>query len=214
MLETQNLQLMKEINLTYRTRKQQLVLIGGKAGVGKTEAAKYLYRNLFLNYIGLNISHTLFAQPIKDIARSVFGWDGNKDGKGRRLLQAIGTEAGREYNEDIWNQHLESRELSNIFPNHFVLVDDWRFPNEKSYFEGKNFYELTCIRIESHRSNLPENTSDHISENSLSISKVENLVYNNDSYYNFSIFNNGDFDEFYTKLDKVLDYLKTKIVTE
>ena len=42
------------------------------------------------------------AAPIKELAEEYFSWDGKKDKKGRRLLQVLGTEAGREYNENLW----------------------------------------------------------------------------------------------------------------
>ncbi len=206
---------LKITNATHRTRKQQIVLFSGKAGSGKTEAAKHIYKSLYLSYEGLNLVHTSFATPIKEIAYSVFNWDGKKDGKGRRLLQVIGTEAGREYNENIWVQKLEERELSSIFPNHFVLVDDWRYPNEKSYFENKHFYDVTSIRIERKENPyLLEDGMAHLSENAIPASKREELVYNKDNYYNFTIFNDSSLENYYSKLDEVLEYLKTKIVTE
>ena len=195
----------------YRTKKINLVLIGGKAGVGKTTAAECLTDAMSM-YNRLLVSHTAFAKPIKEIAYSIFHWDGNKDDKGRRLLQVIGTEAGREYNENIWVEYLENNELSSLFPNNFVFVDDWRFPNEKYYFEKNYLFDLTTIRIENDRDKLPQNTSTHVSEISLPSAEIENLVYNKDSYYNFSVFNNGTIEEFYKKLDNVVSYLSTKVI--
>jgi energy-coupling factor transporter ATP-binding protein EcfA2 len=197
----------------YRTKKINLVLIGGKAGVGKTTAATYLNGYLQIFYPSLNISHTAFAKPIKEIATSIFHWDGNKDGKGRRLLQVIGTDAGREYNENIWVEYLENNELSGLFPNNFVFVDDWRFPNEKSYFESNFLFDITSIRISSgFLSALPQNISNHASETSLPLSEKENLVYNKDAYYNFEIDNQYSLEELYKKLDSVASYLTTKVI--
>lgn len=205
----------------FRTKKIQLVLIGGRAGVGKTTAAQELCGRL-LKYDGLQVVHTAFANPIKDIAREIFHWDGNKDEKGRRLLQVIGTDAGREYNENIWIEYLENR-LLNMFPPHFVLVDDWRFPNEKEYFEGDPLFDLTTIRIENSRSNIPENVSSHASENSLPNGVFEDLTKSiehtwsdgniSDAMYDFVVFNDGTLEEFYKKLGSVVSYLQTKIIT-
>jgi hypothetical protein len=195
----------------YRTRKINLVLVGGKAGVGKTTAAAYL-TDMMTKYNNLLISHTAFAKPIKEIAYSIFKWDGNKDDKGRRLLQVIGTEAGREYNENIWVEYLENNELNSLFPNNFVFVDDWRFPNEKSYFQNNFMFDITTIRIENDRDKLPKNQSIHASEISLQSAEIENLVYNESEYYNFSIFNNSTIEEFYNKLDSVVAYLSTKVI--
>lgn len=195
-----------------RTKKINLVLIAGKAGAGKTETASFLYHELV--NMGLQTSHTSFAKPIKMIAHEVFGWDGKKNDKGRRLLQVIGTEAGREYNEDLWVQYLEREELSEVFPNNFVLVDDWRYPNERDYFLGNPFYDVTTIRVERpDNPYLSENGMEPISENSLPSAETQSLVYNIDSYYNFSIFNDGTLNEFYNKLNSsVLEYLRTKVI--
>lgn len=196
----------------YRTKKVNLVLLGGRAGVGKTAAAKYLIDTMTKLYSSLPMEHTGFAKPVKEIAYSVFNWDGKKDEKGRRLLQVIGTDAGRDYYENIWVEYFENSILG-MFPPYFVFVDDWRFPNEKSYFDNNLLYELTTIRIE--RPNNPvllDNGMEHISENSLSSAENENLVYNENDYYNFSVFNSGTLVEFYKKLDNIISYLDTKII--
>ncbi|HET6617196.1 MAG TPA: hypothetical protein VFH69_05245, partial [Gemmatimonadota bacterium] len=58
------------------------IAIGGRMQVGKTTAADRLVeRHGFVKYA--------LATPIKEIARSEFGWDGRKDPRGRRLLQEI-----------------------------------------------------------------------------------------------------------------------------
>jgi GTPase SAR1 family protein len=198
----------------FRTKKAQLVLVGGKAGVGKTTAANYLLDKMTELYPGLLMEHTAFAKPIKEIAYSVFHWDGNKDGKGRRLLQVIGTEAGREYNENIWVEYLENNVLNGIFMPYFVFVDDWRFLNEKEYFEKNLAFEVTTIRIESEREKLPENTSTHASENSLPTGNIEHLErVTQDSMYDFVVYNNETIKDFYKKLDSVVGCLRTKIIT-
>jgi hypothetical protein len=48
------------------------------------------------------------------------GWNSEKDARGRKLLQDIGT-AGREYRRDCWVRHL---------PHYPVIVDDVRYINE------------------------------------------------------------------------------------
>lgn len=195
--------------MNYRTRQINLVLLSGKACAGKTTVAKYLYEQLS-KYPSLKLDHLGFASPLKEIARRDFGWDGNKDEKGRKLLQVIGTDAGRAYDEDIWVKYMENHLLTEL--PHITFIDDWRFPNEKSFFENSFMFDITSIRIE--RSNLPlaSETYSHISELSIPQAEKENLEYNKNSYYNFSIFNSGTIDELYNKLGSILDYLKTKLV--
>lgn len=186
----------------FRTAKVNLVLFGGKAGVGKTTAANHVLEH-FSNHNGLVVELTPLAKPIKELAHEWFKWDGNKDGKGRRLLQVLGTDAGRAYNENIWMEFLDNSILSTMFVPHIVLVDDWRFPNEASYFENNFMYDVTKVRIESSRSNLPENTSSHLSENAMP----------DDYSYHFVIENDGTMEEFYKKLDSVIGYLQTKLIS-
>lgn len=72
-----------------------------------------------------------FAKPVKDVAFHM-GWDGQKDKKGRKLLQLLGTECGRRcIDEDIWADKWQAKALEFAKDNNIVLVaDDMRFDNE------------------------------------------------------------------------------------
>jgi hypothetical protein len=211
MIETQELPAdFKMVFLKYRTKKVQIVLLGGKGKVGKSTSAQYISEKIESSNTGIVASISPLASPIKLVAYDFFGWDGRKNERGRTLLQQIG-DVGRAYDVDMFVKKLEEKELS-LFPSNFVLIDDWRYPNEKSYFENNLLYEVTSIRIE-RNIELEGETSKHISENSLPISEVENLVYNKDSYYNFEVHNYGTLDELYKKLDGIVSYLTTKIIS-
>ena len=82
--------------------KIKLFLLTGRIASGKSTVARELKKALYTEYPDAIIRISGFAYGVKDIARRCFGWDGEKDVKGRRLLQVIGMEAGREYNPDIW----------------------------------------------------------------------------------------------------------------
>lgn len=199
-----------------RTKKVNLVLISGKARAGKTTISDFLFHELTNKFPSLSIEYSPLAKPVKAIAHEAFHWDGNKDEKGRRLLQVIGTEAGREYNENIWVEYLENNILGGLFIPHIVLVDDCRFPNEIDYFARNFLFDITTIRVK--RLNNPallENGMDHPSETSLPESDVEFLEYYPapDLRYNFSVQNNGTIEDLYNKLDGVVSYLSTKVIT-
>jgi hypothetical protein len=188
----------------YRTKKVNLVLVGGKLKTGKTTSANYIQDKLTTLYPSLSVEHTAFAKPIKEIAYSVFHWDGNKDERGRRLLQVIGTEAGREYNENIWVEYLENYILGNLFIPNVVIVDDWRFPNERDYFSKNFIFDVTTVRlVREVPQELGIETYTHPSENS--------LPYHGD--YDYQIENNGSIEDLYKKLDSVIDYLSKKVIT-
>jgi len=96
----------------------------GKAGCGKSTIAKILKDRVDAEIVS-------FAGPIKEMAIEQFGWDGEKDDKGRRLLQVIGTEAGRDYNQNIWvDKLIERAEDIEEEGAEAVLIDDVRFDNE------------------------------------------------------------------------------------
>lgn len=98
-----------------------LIAFCGKAGSGKTTAVKLLSL-MVTKHINIKM-----AQPIYDLA-DAYGWNGDKDSRGRKLLQQIG-DVGREYNED-W---LVSSWLSTFFllpPKDLVTCDDIRVLDE------------------------------------------------------------------------------------
>lgn len=115
--------------------KRLLIGLTGPAGAGKSLAADLLTGIGDACHTPLSVAS--FAAPVKEIARQCFGWDGKKDARGRRLLQVIGTEAGREYDPHIWTRHALRRfeeEMATAeacgLPAAGVVFDDVRFPNE------------------------------------------------------------------------------------
>lgn len=98
----------------------KIIAFAGLAQSGKTTAANFIPGVKILS----------FADPVKQIALSSFNWDGIKDEKGRRLLQVIGTECGRAYDNDIWINKM--REQIKIYTPLYnvIAIDDCRFDNE------------------------------------------------------------------------------------
>ncbi len=187
--------------------KQTIILITGKAGVGKTTLScilrDYINTNLKLN------SHIYsFAMKLKECAKFYFGWDGNKDDKGRELLQNIGR-VGRIYNKDIWVEFLLTRVWAeNLIPPDIVIVDDWRFPNELEYLVKQELYNVVTIRIESpEREILKEsNTYEDISETSLpSVFPGEE-----NTMYDYVIHNNGELEELKEKAINIVENILRK----
>jgi len=102
--------------------------------VGKTTAADRLVeRHGFVKYA--------LAAPIKEIARTGFGWDGRKDARGRRLLQEIGT-VGRNYAPDIWLDRFAAR-LAADAPERAV-IDDLRLAREAEFLRRLGF---VCVLV-------------------------------------------------------------------
>lgn len=197
-----------------RTRKTVFILTAGKAGVGKSTLGEYLAEKLS-DIKDIKVINTAFAFPIKRLAMSAFGWDGKKDEKGRRLLQVIGTEAGREYDENIWvKKMLDFSLTSSVYPPNFVIVDDWRYPNEFSYIEDQKIHDVVKIRVEAPiRERLKWSKQyNHASETSLPSGFADNGKWND--YYKFVINNDGNFESLYIQGDRITDFLEKKFILE
>lgn len=98
--------------------------LAGRAGSGKSTAAKILVG--IASGIGRHVLVIPFAGPLKRMAINL-GWNGDKDDRGRRLLQDLGQTA-RAYDQDAWVKMWRQ----NVPPgdNTFILADDVRFDNE------------------------------------------------------------------------------------
>lgn len=105
----------------------------GLAGSGKNTAAELL--------IDFGWKHMAFADPIKEIAQHQFAWNQDKDAKGRRLLQELGS-AGRNYKINFWVDKARSRLLQ--VPR--VVWTDVRFQNEVDFIHEER--KGLIIRIE------------------------------------------------------------------
>ena len=158
-----------------------IFLIAGKMFSGKSTLAKSLQVVLEQRFPESQVHIHGFAYGVKDVAYSAFGWDGVKDDKGRRLLQVVGTEAGREYNPNIWAEKAYTY-IQNYPSQDIFIFDDWRFPNELEVWNNKPDVEIVYT-IRSFRDE--QQYSDHASETSLP---------EDDTYYNYLFDNNIDID--------------------
>lgn len=108
--------------------KTKVICISGKAGSGKDTLAGIMKSDLEKQGFSVLVTH--FADLLKHILRTFFGWDGQKDEAGRGLLQYVGTERIRKIHPDYWVDFIA--DILKIFPNEwdYVLIPDARFPNE------------------------------------------------------------------------------------
>ena len=140
----------------------KIVLISGKAEAGKDTVASILQ--------GL-LSKTVrvaYGDYVKETAKELWGWDGNKDEAGRALLQWWGTTFVRERYPDFWANTTIS--LAEVVYGEFdyMFVTDVRFPNEILNWWKHEMAPLT-VRVErpGHESKLTSEQRAHISETAL-----------------------------------------------
>lgn len=135
---------------------KMLVLLSGKAGSGKDTAGDYLVSQYgFRKYA--------FADKLKEIA-FLLGWNGEKDDRGRRLLQDLGT-VGRAYDPCVWIRFVLDR-ISSENPER-VVITDCRYANEFSEcaeFASENGYILIPLHIVRKSAGLKGRLGEHESE--------------------------------------------------
>ena len=106
----------------------------GLAGSGKDTAAKALYN--------LGYTRAAFADELKFLALG-FGWRGEKDERGRVLLQDLGM-AARKHDPYHWIAYVER------WTGHkkLVVYTDVRFQNEADYIRSKGGIIVRIVRPE------------------------------------------------------------------
>lgn len=146
--------------------KQTIFTFSGKAQHGKDESAKILKQ--IIESHGKTALVISYADYLKHLARQYFGWDGNKDEKGRALLQNIGTEKVRTKFPNFWVNIAIG--VAQIFEDDYdyVLISDCRYPNEIHRWLEEGY---TVISTHVTRLNfvncLTDNQKNHSSETSL-----------------------------------------------
>lgn len=178
-----------------------VILISGKAGAGKSTVTELMSK--FLKANNKQVSLEAFAQPIKELAVRYFGWDGQKDEKGRKLLQDIG-DAGRNYDEDCWVKSFYNFQTVKEYElgSRFVIVQDWRYPNELKFLMKSNVPVIT-IRVEGRAYDLGE-IGKHTSENSLP--SGIGPINGSNGFYDYVIMNDKSLNELESNVyDIVLD---------
>lgn len=173
-----------------------IVLIGGRAGEGKSTFAQFCGEYL-LHEKNTGSVTIPFARMVKETA-FVMGWDGEKDDKGRKLLQEIGM-TGREYDLDLWANHAITY-IKDCDGQGFeyYLIDDWRFPNEAKVIV-KHFHPVLKVRMR-----RPEE-SHTLFGTALYNDVSEASLPDEDSYYDYVIKNSKDLDELKARAKQFID---------
>jgi len=174
----------------------KVVLISGKAGHGKDTLAKLMKEELEKR--GEKVLIIKFGDAVKWFAREYYGYTGVKDAKERSLLQYIGTEMMRSYDEYYWGRFVSEFIAANKDFT-YALIPDWRFKSEKVAIAEDNdiCYTLRIVRSNFKNPNMTEEQLNHISE-------VELDKYN----FDYIIYNDGDLDQLRENGKLALDYFE------
>lgn len=158
----------------------KVVAISGHAQNGKDTVAKILSNKLIERQYRVLIAH--YADLLKYICKTFFGWDGNKDEYGRHILQYVGTDIIRKEAPDYWVDFISS--ILKYFGSNWdwVIIPDSRFPNEinKLKTDGFNVKHLRVVR-DNFQSPLTEEQQKHPSETALDNVVPDYLIRNDGS---------------------------------
>ena len=155
----------------------RVICISGKAGHGKDYFASLVQKEL--EDAGYSVMVTHYGDLTKYICSHYFDWNGEKDEYGRRLLQHIGTDVVRAYDENFWVNHIFH--ILQMFTNQwdFVMLPDTRFPNEIDVLKERGL-NVTSVRVNRPNffSNLTAEQLLHSSETSLDSYSFDHVIYN------------------------------------
>lgn len=144
--------------------KIKIILFSGKAECGKTTASKMAMDSL--TRLGYRVVKLSYAEYVKQTAKMLFGWNGEKDEAGRELLQWWGTDKVRAQSPDFWVDTVIR--LVGVIDDmyDFVVIDDVRFENELNRWGNYTTYSIRVERPD-HISALTKEQLEHISETAL-----------------------------------------------
>ena len=115
----------------------KVILVSGKAQNGKDTVAQIMATSLKND--GKHVLVTHYADLLKFICKNYFGWNGEKDEAGRRMLQYVGTDVIRKQNPSLWVDFVAL--MLKYFQENwdYVIIPDCRFPNEVSTMVDHGF---------------------------------------------------------------------------
>lgn len=144
-----------------------IITISGKARAGKDTVAELLKDRLEDKDLNVLILHN--ADYLKFVAKEYFGWNGEKDERGRTLLQVLGTDVVRRRVPDMWVGTVSKliKGLESVFD--VFIVPDCRFENEVGVLEKEHrlVKSVHVKRTGNWDNGLSDEQKNHLSETSM-----------------------------------------------
>lgn len=161
----------------------KVLCISAKAQHGKDTAAGFIKEYLESHGNKVLIAH--YADLVKFVCTKFFNWDGQKDEKGRTLLQYVGTDVISSQQPSYWVDFVIS--ILKFFENEwdYVLIPDCRYPIEVSKM-GDNFHTM-LLRVErpNFESGLTPKQLQHPSETAMDDYPYDAIIYNDSDLESF-----------------------------
>lgn len=144
----------------------KVILVSGKAQHGKDTFATIFKEIAEADGKTVLVAH--YADLLKYICRTFYNWNGEKDKKGRTLLQETGVKF-RDYDYNFWVNFIINVLAVNNGKWDYVLIPDTRFPNEITRFKVEAAFDVSTVRVvrPNFTSTLSEEQQKHTSETAL-----------------------------------------------
>ena len=169
----------------------KIIMISGKSGSGKDQLGTYMRQELESQNKKVLLIH--FGDLVKYFLKQYYDWDGQKDERGRSMLQHLGTEVMRKQYPTYWAEVVAKFIAATKTDWDFVLIPDWRFINELFCIKHFNKNVIT-VRINRWQENGDEYVNPNLTLDQLNhISECEL----DDFYCDWFVNNYGDLSELY-----------------
>jgi len=144
---------------------------------------------------GYSVLITHYADLLKFICQSYFGWDGQKNEYGRSLMQYVGTDIVRKQDKNFWVDFI-AKVLTWFHSSwDYVIIPDCRFENEIYRFVELGF-EVTHVRVK--RDHAPQTLTAE-QANHPSETELDNVS------PDFLIQNQGDIADLRNRVEKYIE---------
>lgn len=146
---------------------------------------------------GKKVWVTHHADLLKQMAKDIYKWNGEKDEYGRGLLQYLGTDKVRKMRPDYWVEHILGQ-LDVIDGDiDYVLIPDSRFPNEINAYKEAGYKTVNVdIQRPGYDNGLTEEQRNHPSETALRGYAADVVIVND-----------GSLDDYANKIAKLVEQL-------
>lgn len=160
-----------------------IIGVCGLYQAGKDTTADYLVKEYGFTKVS-------WADQLKWICSKYLGWDGQKDDKGRKLLQQVGTEIARDkIRKDYWIFMAKmNMKLLQEFGKTNIVIPDCRYENEQSECD----FNLLVTRDIPRDPIILAHRSEQLAQKKFELGQV------------VSFDNNGTYEQLYVQVDKFM----------
>lgn len=142
-----------------------IITLSGKAESGKDFCASLMKE--YLDDLGHKTLIIHQADYLKYMCKTYYGWDGQKDEKGRHILQYVGTDLVRSKYPNYWVEATLRAMMILRHEYEFFLIPDTRFPNEINMMKYDYLVKSVLVVRPNHINKLTPEQRLHASETSL-----------------------------------------------